>query len=186
MSNDLQSIPLQKNDGTPTTLADYRGRVLLVVNTASKCGLTPQYEGLEKLHEAYGAQGFSVLGFPCNQFLGQEPGSDADIQQFCTMKFDIKFPIFKKLEVNGPNAHPLYRLLKESRPVAEKPRHSMFAMKLRLIGQKPKNEGDILWNFEKFLIDRTGKVVARFAPDVKPTDPLLITALESALKSPQP
>lgn len=179
----LQEVSLQRIDGSETSLADFRGKVLLIVNTASKCGLTPQYEGLEALQQKYHAQGFEVLGFPCNQFLGQEPGSEADIQKFCEMKFDIKFPLFKKLEVNGPNAHPLYRVLKQERPVAEKPRHSMFAMKLRLIGQSVKNEGDILWNFEKFLVNRDGKVVGRFAPDMKPADPALTAAIETALKA---
>lgn len=183
MTDELQRIPLEKNDGAMTSLADFRGEVLLVVNTASKCGLTPQYEGLEALHAKYRPQGFEVLGFPCNQFLGQEPGSDADIQKFCALKFDIRFPLFRKVEVNGPNAHPLFRALKEARPVAEKPRQSLFALKLRLIGQKPKHDGDILWNFEKFLIDRTGAVIGRYAPDVKPADPQLVAAIENALRA---
>ncbi|AGH51351.1 glutathione peroxidase [Sphingomonas sp. MM-1] len=138
-------------DGAQASLADYRGKVLLIVNTASKCGFTPQYEGLEKLHEAYADRGLAVLGFPCNQFGAQEPGDATEIANFCTLKYDVKFPMFAKIDVNGENAHPLYKYLKhEAKGV---------------LG----TEG-IKWNFTKFLVDRQGHVVDRFAPTTKPED----------------
>jgi glutathione peroxidase len=137
-------------DGAPEAMAAYRGKVVLVVNVASKCGNTPQYEGLEKLWRDFSGRGLVVLGFPCNQFGGQEPGSAADIQQFCSLTYDVTFPMFEKVEVNGANAHPLYRWLKAEAPGAE--------------------GGDIEWNFAKFLIDREGRVAERFAPGTLPQD----------------
>jgi glutathione peroxidase len=136
-------------DGVDAAIGDYRGKVLLIVNTASKCGFTPQYEGLEKLHEDYGPRGFEVLGFPCNQFGGQEPGDAAEIANFCTLRYDVKFPLFAKIDVNGDDAHPLYKYLKRQAK--------------GLLG----SEG-IKWNFTKFLVDRAGNVVDRFAPTTKP------------------
>jgi glutathione peroxidase len=138
-------------DGTPKALADFRGKVLLVVNVASKCGFTPQYEGLEALHRAHAAQGFSVLGFPCNQFGHQEPGSEAEIATFCSATYGVSFPMFAKVDVNGPAAHPLYKFLKGEQK--------------GLLGTEA-----IKWNFTKFLVDRTGQVTARFAPTTKPAD----------------
>lgn len=129
-------------------LSDYEGKVVLIVNTASKCGLTPQYEGLEKLYRTYSDQGFVILGFPCNQFLGQEPGTAEEIQAFCTDNFDVTFPLFEKLEVNGDDADPLYNYLKNALPIGKK--------------------NNIRWNFEKFLIDRNGVPVERYAPKTKP------------------
>ena len=137
--------------GEKKSLKDYRGKVLLIVNTASKCGLTPQFEGLEKLHEKYAAKGLAILGFPCNQFANQDPGSDAEILEFCQLKFDVKFPMFAKLEVNGAKADPLYKYLKNEAP--------------GLLGSKT-----IKWNFTKFLVDREGNVVERFAPTETPQD----------------
>jgi glutathione peroxidase len=134
--------------GKDASLADYKGQVLLIVNTASKCGFTPQYEGLEKLYEKHRAQGFAVLGFPCNQFGEQEPGSAEEIGQFCQTNYGVTFPMFAKIDVNGPRAHPLYKYLKRAKP-------GLFG-------------GRIKWNFTKFLIDRAGRVVARFAPMTKP------------------
>ncbi len=136
-------------DGREVSLADYRGRVLLIVNTASKCGLTPQYEGLEALHRQYGERGLVVLGFPCDQFAHQEPGSEAEIENFCQRNFGVTFPLFAKIDVNGDGAHPLYRYLKhEARG---------------LLGSEA-----IKWNFTKFLIDRDGRVVERYAPTTEP------------------
>ena len=139
------------NNGQATTLEAYKGKVLLIVNTASKCGFTPQYEGLEALYKKHKESGFEVLGFPCDQFGHQEPGSDDDIAQFCTMNFGVTFPLFKKTEVNGPNANPLFVELKEKAP--------------GLLGSKR-----IKWNFTKFLINAEGKVLKRYAPTAKPSD----------------
>ena len=136
-------------DGGQRSLADYRGKVMLVVNTASKCGFTPQYAGLEKLHEDLSGKGLAVLGFPCNQFNKQEPGDEAEIASFCALTYDVKFPMFAKVEVNGAGAHPLYQWLKTQAK--------------GLLGSQ-----SIKWNFTKFLIGRDGKVVARFAPTVTP------------------
>lgn len=148
MSN-LYSIALKTQDGRETSLEEYRGKVLLVVNTASKCGFTPQYQGLQALHEKYRERGLVVLGFPCNQFGQQEPGSDEDIQQFCELNYGVSFPVYAKLEVNGPDAHPLFVHLKREAP--------------GILG----TEG-VKWNFTKFLVDREGRVVKRFAPKDKP------------------
>lgn len=137
--------------GNETTLGDYRGQVLLIVNTASECGFTPQYEGLESLYKKFKERGFSVLGFPCNQFGGQEPGSEEEIQTFCDTIFHVTFPMFAKVDVNGPTAHPLFEFLKKE----EK----------GILG----TEG-IKWNFTKFLVNRDGNVIQRFAPQVEPRD----------------
>ncbi len=136
-------------DGRVVPLADYRGRVLLIVNTASRCGFTPQYEGLERLHRAYAERGLAVLAFPCNQFGRQEPGSAAEIGAFCQRNYGVSFPVFARIDVNGPGAHPLYRFLKKSRG--------------GFLGL-----GRIGWNFTKFLVDRRGRVAARYAPTKKP------------------
>ncbi len=141
----------------------YGGKVLLVVNVASKCGLTPQYEELESLHEKYGEKGLAVLGFPCNQFGKQEPGTEAEIEEFCKATYNVKFDLFKKIEVNGEEADPLYKHLKsvDAKPVGDK--------------------GEISWNFEKFLIGRDGKVVARFGPRTSPDDAEVVKAIETEL-----
>jgi glutathione peroxidase len=147
----LYDIAVNRIDGTATTLADYRNTVLLVVNVASRCGFTPQYTGLEALYRKHKAQGFAVLGFPCNQFGAQEPGNEADIQSFCSLTYDVSFPLFAKVDVNGADAHPLYRHIKHERP--------------GLLGTEA-----IKWNFTKFLIDRNGQVLKRYAPTDKPVD----------------
>ena len=145
----LYEIPVTAIDGTEQTLEPWRGQVLLIVNVASQCGFTPQYAGLEALHRAHGAQGFAVLGFPCNQFGAQEPGDAQEIQRFCSVTYDVSFPMFAKVDVNGPGTHALYRHLKSERP--------------GLLG----SEG-VKWNFTKFLVDRTGQVVKRYAPTDTP------------------
>ena len=137
--------------GKDVSLADYRGKAMLIVNTASKCGFTPQYEGLEKLYREHQADGLVVLGFPCNQFGAQEPGSEAEIGAFCQINYGVSFPMFAKIDVNGPRAHPLYEFLK--------------GKKAGILGTR-----NIKWNFTKFLVDRAGKVVGRFAPTTKPED----------------
>jgi glutathione peroxidase len=149
--SDLASLPVRNTDGTMQDLAAWRGKVLLIVNTASKCGFTPQYEGLEALWRRFQDRGFAVLGFPCNQFGHQEPGSAEEIATFCSTSYDVTFPIFAKIDVNGADAAPLYRHLKEHAP--------------GLLGSQA-----IKWNFTKFLVDRDGKVVRRYAPVTKPDD----------------
>ena len=158
----IYDLPIHTLDGKPTTLAEQKGKALLVVNVASKCGLTPQYEGLERLHEQYAGRGFSVLGFPCNQFLGQEPGTPEEIQTFCSTTYGVTFPLYEKIDVNGDERHPIYAQLTEA-PDAEG------------------KAGDITWNFEKFLVDPTGEVVARFRPQVQPDAPEVVEALEATL-----
>jgi len=149
-------------DGTDKALKDYEGKALLLLNVASQCGLTPQYEGLQKLYEQYHGRGFEVLGFPCNQFGAQEPGSEAEIKQFCSTRYDVTFPMFAKLDVNGAARHPLYAWL-TTQPTA------------------PDGPGDVKWNFAKFLIDREGKIAARFSPQTAPTAPDVVEAIERAL-----
>ncbi|AUH00452.1 glutathione peroxidase [Prodigiosinella confusarubida] len=181
MSNDLYSIPLRTIDGRETTLADWQNSVILVVNVASQCGLTKQYEGLEALYETYKARGFVVLGFPSNEFAGQEPGSDEEIQTFCRGTFGVQFPMFSKIEVNGMGRHPLYRLLIEAQPQALRPDDSEFYERRISRGQGPAHAEDILWNFEKFLINRQGQVIQRFSPDMTPDDTMIVNAITRAL-----
>jgi glutathione peroxidase len=179
LSQSLYEIPVTRINGEPTTLGDYKGKVLLVVNVASKCGLTPQYEGLQKLYENKQAQGLEILGFPANNFGAQEPGTEAEISEFCSLNYGVSFPMFGKVSVNGEDRHPLYAALIEARPVIE----DSDAMRERLKGYGIPTgpESDILWNFEKFLIDREGNVVHRFSPDITADDPRIVQALESAL-----
>jgi len=179
MSTSLYDIPVEKIDGTPATLKEHAGEVLLVVNVASKCGLTPQYAGLEALQEKYGDRKFSVLGFPANDFAGQEPGTNAEIQEFCTTKFGVQFPLYGKIGVTGPKKHPLYQYLTSQKPDTVD-RERMEAM-LRGYKMEPTAKPEVVWNFEKFLIDRHGKVVGRFAPDTAPDAPQFVAALEAEL-----
>ncbi|WCT72019.1 glutathione peroxidase [Sphingomonas naphthae] len=176
----IQDIPLKTIKGADTSLADYAGQVLLVVNVASKCGLTPQYEGLEALYAKYRDQGFAVLGFPANNFGGQEPGSDAEIADFCTLNFAVDFPMFSKISVAGEDRHPLYAALTAAEPTAQGGGED-FREKLRGHGLTPTEAPDVLWNFEKFLIGRDGEVAARFAPTTAPNDDALISAIEREL-----
>lgn len=151
---------MKRLDGSEQNLADYKGRVVLVVNTASKCGLTPQYDGLEALFRKYRDRGFVVLGFPANDFLGQEPGSDAQIAEFCRSTYGVEFPMFSKITVKGDEMHPLYR---------------------ELTSQPPPIGGPVKWNFQKYLLDRNGNVAAKFDPQVTPEDPALVKKLEDLL-----
>ncbi|AHK21428.1 glutathione peroxidase [Yersinia similis] len=183
MSHPIYAISVQTIDHQLVQLAKYKGSVLLVVNVASQCGLTKQYEGLENLYKTYQKQGVEVLGFPSNEFAGQEPGSDEEIHAFCRGTFGVDFPMFSKIEVNGPHRHPLYQHLVAAKPVAVKPEGSEFYQRLASKGREPKQPGDILWNFEKFLISRDGTVLARFAPDMAPEAPILINSINQALAS---
>ncbi|MDD3352702.1 glutathione peroxidase [Zoogloea sp.] len=179
MSESLYAIPLRKIDGSPATLAEHQGKVLLVVNVASKCGLTPQYTGLERLHETYAARGLAVLGFPANDFAGQEPGTDAEIAQFCTSTYGVQFPMYGKVVATGPDKHPLYARLTAAQPDTED-REGMETG-LRGYGIEPTPRPEVLWNFEKFLIGRDGRVLRRFAPDTAPDAAKLVEAIEAAL-----
>lgn len=181
MPLDLYTIPVTRIDGTVGALADYRSHVLLIVNVASKCGLTPQYEGLERLNKTYAAQGLDVLGFPANDFSGQEPGTDAEIQKFCTTNFGAGFPMFSKIQVTGPNKHPLYAELIERQPHSTGEGKSAFIDGLVQFGTHPNPEPELLWNFEKFLVSRTGQVIARFSPNTLPDAPVLTQAIEIEL-----
>jgi glutathione peroxidase len=185
MPDSLYDIPLKSLDGRPLTLGAFRGQVLLLVNVASKCGLTPQYAGLESLFKQYRARGLQVLGLPCNDFAAQEPGSAGEIQDFCTTNFGVDFPMFEKLNINSEPRHPIYAQLIAARPETRFPAGSDFREKLAGYGMSPKQPGDVLWNFEKFLIGRDGVVIQRFSPDTTPDDPSLIAAIEAALASPQ-
>ncbi|GAA1372057.1 glutathione peroxidase [Streptomyces beijiangensis] len=158
----LYDIPLRTLTGEPTSLADYSGKAVLLVNVASKCGLTPQYAGLERLQQTYGEKGFTVLGVPCNQFAGQEPGNAEEIQTFCSATYGVTFPLLEKVEVNGEHRHPLYTELTQ-------------------VADAEGEAGDIQWNFEKFLTNSRGEVVGRFRPRTEPDAPELIAAIEAQL-----
>lgn len=181
MNESIYDIPLRRIDGSPATLGDFRGKVVLVVNVASACGMTPQYALLEKLYEEKKDAGLVVAGFPANDFKEQEPGSNAEIAEFCTSKFGVKFPMFEKLSVKGPNQHPLYKRLIEAQPHAREKPDSDFRAKQAKYGLIPENETDVLWNFEKFLIDRSGKVIDRFTPNTVPDDAVLKDAIDKAI-----
>ena len=182
----VYEIPVEKIDGAPTSLAEFAGKVLLVVNVASKCGLTPQYEALESLYTAERERGLVILGFPANNFGAQEPGTNPEIATFCSTTYGVDFPIFSKISVKGADQHPLYRTLIDAQPRATEKPGSDFKAKLAGYGVKPDAPSDVLWNFEKFLIGRDGNVVARFAPDVTPGDALLVDAIDRELAKPAP
>jgi len=158
----LHDFSVNSIKGTPTALSEYSGKVALIVNVASKCGLTPQYTALEALYRKYSARGLVVLGFPCNQFGGQEPGTEDEIQTFCSTKYDVTFPMFAKLDVNGDARAPLYDFLTSA-------------------ATEPEGPGDITWNFAKFLVDKQGKVIARYSPTEAPDSATLAAAIEAAL-----
>ena len=158
----LHDFSAKTIEGSDKSLKDYEGKTLLIVNVASQCGLTPQYSGLQTLYETYRGRGFEVLGFPCNQFGSQEPGSESDIKTFCETRFAVTFPMFAKLDVNGARQHPVYGFLTSQKT-------------------EPDGPGDIQWNFAKFLVDKQGTVVARFSPTVAPSAPELVEAIERTL-----
>lgn len=177
----IYEIPVRKITGAPASLAEHKGKVVLVVNVASKCGLTPQYEGLEAQYRKYRDQGFVIAGFPANDFAGQEPGTNEEIRTFCTTNFGVDFPMYDKITVVGADKHPLYSLLIKAQPKAVSTGPVPFAEDLKKYGISPNSEPELLWNFEKFLVSRSGEVVARFAPDTKPADPALVAAIEAEL-----
>lgn len=177
----VSTIPFRAMDGSEATLGNYRGKVVLLVNVASKCGLTPQYDGLEKLFAAKQTEGLVVLGFPANDFGAQEPGTNEEIVEFCTSTFGVNFPLAQKLSVTGPQQHPLYAALTAAQPSAQDPNQGAMRSKLENYGIKVGGAGEVLWNFEKFLIGRDGNVVARFNPDVAPDHPDLVAAIEREL-----
>ena len=176
----VQEIPVSTIAGEETTLAEHDGKVLLVVNVASQCGLTPQYEALEALYESTKDRGFEVLGFPANDFGAQEPGTEAEIAEFCSTNYSVQFPMYSKVSVVGEDQHPLYGELTEAIPRAEGDPDA-FREVLRRHGMTPNEEPDILWNFEKFLIARDGSVVRRFAPTTPPDDPSIVAAIDAEL-----
>ncbi len=180
MANDIFEIPVRTIDGDDTNLGQYKGKTLLIVNVASKCGLTPQYEGLENLYEEYRDRGFEILGFPCNDFKGQEPGSEEEIKDFCSTNYNVTFPLFSKVGILE-NRHPLYAALIEARPETDVTNGGAMEENLRNFGHTRTDPTDVLWNFEKFLVSRNGDIVSRFAPDVTPDDERLRTAIESDL-----
>jgi glutathione peroxidase len=180
MANELSALALTRLDGSSDSLAQHAGKVLLVVNVASQCGLTPQYEGLEKLYTSYREQGFEVLGFPANDFGNQEPGSAEDIDQFCKVNYGVSFPLFAKAPVSGEDKQPLYAALTAAEPVKQGPVEE-FREKLKGYGIAANEDPEVLWNFEKFLIGRDGQVVGRFAPVVAPDDALLVSAIQEQL-----
>ncbi len=160
----IHSIGVKTIDGEETSLGTYAGKTLLIVNVASKCGLTPQYEGLQKLYDTYKDGGLEVLGFPCNQFMGQEPGTNDEIKEFCSLNFNVSFPLFDKVDVNGETRHPLYDELTQTADAEGK-------------------AGDVAWNFEKFLVSPAGEIIGRFRPLVTPDSPELVEAIEAQLPS---
>lgn len=179
MSNSVYNIPVKTITGDETTLNQYEGKVLLIVNVASKCGLTPQYEGLEKLYQEKQAQGLEILGFPANNFLAQEPGSNEEIQQFCSLTYNVDFPLFAKVSVAGEDKHPLYQTLIQAQP--ERIGEGPWWKDLVDYGLTPNPKPEVLWNFEKFLINKKGEVVARFAPDMTADNPEIVAAIEAEL-----
>jgi glutathione peroxidase len=184
MATLIEQIAVQTLDGRPSSLGAYAGKVRLVVNVASKCGLTPQYAGLEALYEKYKDRGLEILGFPANEFGAQEPGTDAEIQQFCSSTYGVRFPMFSKIVVKGAGQHPLYKALTSAQPAARVLPGSDFRQKLIGYGIVPGGPDEVLWNFEKFLIDRRGNVVDRFNPDVPPDAELLVSTIERELGAP--
>lgn len=181
MSHSVYNIALNTIAGESTTLNQYQGKVLLLINVASKCGLTPQYQGLEKLYQEKQQDGLEILGFPANNFLAQEPGSNAEIEQFCSLNYDVHFPLFAKISVVGEDKHPLYQTLTAAIP--ERIGEGPWWKDLVEYGLTPNPKPEVLWNFEKFLINKNGDVVARFAPDITADDPRLLDAIEKELQA---
>ena len=175
----VYDIPVVTIQGEETTLNQYQGKVVLIVNVASKCGLTPQYEGLQKLYQQKKEQGLEILGFPANDFLAQEPGSNEEIQQFCSLNYQVDFPLFAKISVVGEDKHPLYTRLTQAIP--ERIGEGPWWKDLVDYGLTPNEPPEVLWNFEKFLINKEGEVVARFAPDIQADDPRIVDAINAEL-----
>lgn len=182
MSSDLYTIPLTRIDGSTASLSEFRGKVLLVVNVASKCGLTPQYDALEKTYARFRREGLVILAFPANDFAGQEPGSNEEIAQFCRGTFGTSFPMFSKITVVGPAKHPLYAALTSALPTSQGAGKQGMIDSLMKFGVTPSAEPELLWNFEKFLISRDGRAVARFSPDTLPDSPAITAAIEHELR----
>lgn len=181
MANELYEIPVKTIDGEETNLEAYKDKVLLVVNVASKCGLTPQYEGLQKLYSEYHAQGFEILGFPANNFMGQEPGTEQEIKDFCATNYNVEFPLFSKISVKGGDQHQLYHYLTETKPDTDV-NDGGLEEKLKGFGSTRSTPNEVLWNFEKFLVGKNGEIVARFAPDVTAEDVRLKEKVEAELQ----
>ena len=179
MTTSVYDIAVNTIQGTETTLNAYQGKVLLIVNVASKCGLTPQYEGLQQLYKDKKQQGLEILAFPSNDFLAQEPGTNDEIQQFCSVNYQIDFPLFAKIPVVGTEKHPLYAALTTAIP--ERTGEGPWWDDLVEYGLTPNNPPELLWNFEKFLVNKQGEVVARFAPDITADDPRIVEAVEAEL-----
>ena len=180
MANEIYEIPVKTIDGQETNLGEYKDKVLLVVNVASKCGLTPQYEGLQKLYGEYHDKGLEVLGFPANNFMGQEPGNEAEIKEFCDSNYNVKFPLFSKISVKGDDQHQLYHYLTETKPDTDV-NDGVMEEKLAGYGSKRSTPSEVLWNFEKFLVGKNGEIAARFAPDVTPDDERLTAKIKEEL-----
>jgi glutathione peroxidase len=181
MSQNVYDFSVNKINGSKTALSEYKGKVMLIVNVASKCGLTPQYEGLESLYKDYQGQGLEILGFPANEFLAQEPGSNSDIQEFCRMNYGVEFPMFEKIVVKGEGQHPLYNYLITTHPEATMKPDGTLIERLSSKGLITGKANDIKWNFEKFLINKKGEVVGRFSPELDPKDPIIVNALKKEL-----
>lgn len=181
MTTNIHDITVNDISGKPVALSSFAGKVLLVVNVASKCGLTPQYEGLEALYEQYKDQGLEVLGFPANEFLAQEPGSNEEIAEFCRGTFGVQFPMFEKIVVKGDGQHPLYQRLTQAIPEAQANPEGTLKGRLSEKGLITGEPNDIMWNFEKFLVNKQGEIVARFAPDVAPNDAMLVDSIKAEL-----
>ena len=182
MTSKIQQIPLQTIDGAAASLDDFDRNVLLVVNVASKCGLTPQYAALEGIYERFRDQGFAVLGFPANDFGGQEPGTNEEISEFCGTSYGVQFPMFSKIAVTGAGKHPLYAELTTAVPHARGDKEA-FRGNLRGYGMTPTEDPEVLWNFEKFLVSARGEVVDRFSPDITPDDEQITAAIERELQA---
>lgn len=183
MSQNIYDFSVNKIDGSKASLKEYQGKVVMIVNVASKCGLTPQYEGLEALYKEYKSQGLEILGFPANEFLAQEPGTNAEIQEFCRMNFGVEFPMFEKIVVKGEGQHSLYNFLTNTKPEATMKPEGTLLERLGSKGLLTGKPQDIKWNFEKFLINKKGEVVGRFSPELDPKDPIIVNALKKELSA---
>lgn len=181
MSTHVYDIPVNRISGEAASLREYEGKAVLVVNVASKCGLTPQYQALEKLYQDYRDRDFVIVGFPANDFAGQEPGTNAEIQTFCSLTYQVDFPLFEKIAVTGDETHPLYQTLIAAVPESVSEEPGKFRSTLEGHGLTTNPQPGVLWNFEKFLLNKKGDVVARFSPEMTPDHPLVVKEIEKAL-----